>query len=766
MLKSKPSPMKESALATVIKDIDQIIDVILTDEKLLLYVNKLVNKTIFNTSSVSNLNTSSFQLENFNDLVHIIDHSIEKAIDQIQIVDLITNLLQQMHREQAEAQKLFEKHQKHHQMMDAQTSPARLEGKMSEFYDGGEQGSHQKALHPVYSQTSPPGVTKGKKAVKKLNNNEEDHGMVRHSGGSNPNRISLLSISSDEEPHPNIIKRPQYSEKEPEPVSHQASVKRTVQQLNKRKPPLAHYPSSSSAPALAATIPAAGSSSTLSHKQQQHNRNLNRLEVNKQYNTNNSQSQSQSRSQSHSHDQHHPPEMTAMPLGSLSLDHLPEERGHDPNLAGDSEINSFVSSDDINSTRDSEASTVLVTMPIEKSLRESLQHDLDNSHHINNSLFDQDDSFASNGSHRILHRDPPQKPYFIGSSKENEDGTRREGDENEDELHILPKKGAQNNRAEKLMNQSYQVTSEINSLQASFENPLGTVDPTATGKQLLDLEEEEMEETVRDWQRKILENLSKESVSEEDEPVEDRSHRRSYEASQQEPDVLNRSNNSAEASIPPEEIEEEREDGAYESKQQDSKDVSRNYDQDSFENYEQEDQIQPKRGDPTGITFPSVHNYLSNRYDPTKSNSSNIYFFDMDRFTDEVDSSQGTPGSTHRKTPNKDPNPGNEGDKQVQFINEIIQGVYHYDRATSLEAKDMYYTHEELDRFDMHYRKEDAIAEKMGLSWMEWKNQQPDDQEISFSEEEDNNGNDDYNNDHFDYGDEEYPNQDDEYNFD
>ena len=51
------------------------------------------------------------------------------------------------------------------------------------------------------------------------------------------------------------------------------------------------------------------------------------------------------------------------------------------------------------------------------------------------------------------------------------------------------------------------------------------------------------------------------------------------------------------------------------------------------------------------------------------------------------------------------------------------------------EAREMFYSHEELDRFDDHYRKEDRIAERMGLTWMEWKNQQPDDQEISFSDD-------------------------------
>jgi len=97
-------------------------------------------------------------------------------------------------------------------------------------------------------------------------------------------------------------------------------------------------------------------------------------------------------------------------------------------------------------------------------------------------------------------------------------------------------------------------------------------------------------------------------------------------------------------------------------------------------------------------------------------------FFDQAQFDADVDAAQSG------KKPSKK--------ERIQFVDGVVSDVVYYERASADEAKEMYYSHVELDRFDMHYRKEDAIAERMGLSWMEWKNQQPDDFEISFSDDE------------------------------
>ena len=122
------------------------------------------------------------------------------------------------------------------------------------------------------------------------------------------------------------------------------------------------------------------------------------------------------------------------------------------------------------------------------------------------------------------------------------------------------------------------------------------------------------------------------------------------------------------------------------------------------------------------MTLPSIHDYLSSNYDPlrgSKNTHSNIMFFDQHQFDAEVDAQiSGKPV------------------KQVVFVEGIVNDVIYYERPDPHEAKEMYYTHEELDRFDSHYRKEDAIAERLGLSWMDWKNQQPDEYEISFSDDE------------------------------
>jgi hypothetical protein len=371
--------------------------------------------------------------------------------------------------------------------------------------------------------------------------------------------------------------------------------------------------------------------------------------------------------------QHHYPSSSTAPSLSLEVDQVDDSallRG-DSETGGDS---SFLSSD---SVRESNASTVQMILP---SLSSSLQFKGNNARSL---LTQPDDSFDR-------HSGNGDRPSSFPLS------TDLNGKEKSERLAV---------------NQSFQVTSEINSVQNSFEIPSL---PKQSASGVTEDEDKDdvssaygnLDETVKDWERKIRASMRKDSFASDD-------------------SSSNSFNNEEKKTVTVTVTEEE-------------VNISHRYDNDSFEEFtnDQQDELPPKHGSSSAAsttTFPSVHNYLSTNYDPLKSNTthSNIIFFDQDKYDDTVDQTL-----------------GNSIRKHVNFLDSIVEDVYYYERANSVEAKDMYYSHEELDRFDMHYRKEDSIAERMGLSWMEWKNQQPDEEEISFSDSDidndDNERDDDY----------------------
>jgi hypothetical protein len=404
--------------------------------------------------------------------------------------------------------------------------------------------------------------------------------------------------------------------------------------------------------------------------------------------------------------QQYHPSSSAPPALSLVVDGEEDSallRG-DSERGGDS---SFLSSD---SVRESNASTVQMILP---SLSSSLQFKGNAARSL---LTHPDDSFDQHSA----NGDPPSA-FTVGMD--------RNGKEKNERFAV---------------NQSFQVTSEINSVQNSFELPSISKQPaTATAAEEEDDDKDDvssaygnLNETVKDWERKIRASMRKDSFASDDSSS----------------NSVNDAEKKSEADV------------GSTNKPEEEANISHRYDNDSFEDFtneqQQDDNELPsssssriKNGSSSSssnstTTFPSVHDYLSTNYDPLKSNTthSNIMFFDQEKYDDTVDLTL-----------------GNSVRKHVKFLESVVEDVYYYERANSVEAKDMYYSHEELDRFDMHYRKEDSIAERMGLSWMEWKNQQPDEEEISFSDSDDDDEN---QNDHDDYLDDNDEERDDEDSYD
>lgn len=577
-------------------NIDKVIQVILSDEKLFQFVMRLVTQQI--TRQQEQLKSSSSQRHkafprNQEQLNEIIDQSIEEALSQIRLIDMITSLLQNPPpslRQSSDPSSSISRSQ-----INEDSNQERITSKktdQSARIEVSEESKRYNYSNKIFINVDP---------------NENNPPPSHH-----------------REDHEPPMKPPSYSEREPEQPGSLQTVKKTVQALNKhQKPPLGH--SSSTVPP-AHPVPAATKT-----QQSRHN--------------------------------HIPSNQAAGNNNGLFIS---TDVRQDFSV-GDSERNSFLS---VDSLRDSEASTVQITLPLDKSLTDKSLGAL------NQPVFD--DSFEER------------------EALTSEDVKKQRSD------------------SQSLINQSFQVTSELNSVQNSMEIPnFGRKGDDNQDKERdedkYDEEDDDdnvdVDETVKEWGRKVFEKLKDEHQQPDDDEFFQLSGQLDHQVLQEE------------------EFNQEEKD----IKHSEDPDVSRRYDDESFEEDHDQPPASPRK--PSTNSFPSAMDYLSSNYDPLQKGEggglvggSKIMFFDQAQFDADVDAAQSG------KKPSKK--------ERIQFVDGVVSDVVYYERASADEAKEMYYSHVELDRFDMHYRKEDAIAERMGLSWMEWKNQQPDDFEISFSDDE------------------------------
>lgn len=615
-------------------DLDQIIETIISDEKLFQYVMKLVKNRI----TPRDMHDPIF-------LRHIIDAAIETAIEQIQVVDIVKNLLQEQQAQNDQQQLQYSTNQ----------SQNYYNGTTKSYANG--QYSHQLALDI----------------------GDQDESVERLRGESNFSENDLFV-------------KPNYSEKEPEPINTQ-TVKRTLHQLNKNKPPLATKKD------ISQNIP-------------------------------------------------------AQPLSIAT-----EFRGDFS--VGDSDRNSFLS---VDTARESNASTVQITLPLDKSVT------------------------AENPFPKIPER------IFNDSEEEEENYERSPGiaADDQDEQVIDPRKnddryqnkntddGMNANKLNSFVNQSFQVTSEYNSVQNSLdlaslqrkssrdeENAKGPASNGHRQNEEDDALRYDENETVKDWERKILQELKQQQKDDDDDDANHHNNPNNqsndfsilsepiHEDEEYRPVVTKKSTHQSQEEDQennnPEESDGKKRDSnqSYESNRYEDEDFEEDH---SHHSHDSNDLLHSKyssahypKHHPIPATSPSSnhqaddnnkdveddHDYLSADYNPL-AKSKTTFVFDPDQFNRDVDAAtKTTEGGKERKS------------NRVHFIDGVVADVIYYERPAANEARDMFYSHEELDRFDEHYRKEDRIAERMGLSWMEWKNQQPDDQEISFSDD-DRDNDDDY----------------------
>jgi hypothetical protein len=714
----RPGPQKSSAVSHQSAsdnlknvDVDRIVDVILTDEKLFQYIMKLVK---------DHLRPRDLQDPIF--LRAIVDATIETAIEKVQILDIIRNLITQQRRELQQQQQqqrstTGNRSPTEKSQPKKQVSSKQPESKTTEYSNG--QYSHQLFLDI------------GDKIV-------PNNSSSRDRSGSNISDLDAPVV-------------PQFSEKEPEQVSHQ-SVKRTLKNMKKNdKPPLGHH-----------------HPHTTQHQQQDNNKKLDLGAT----------------------------QIISQPL-SIATDWM---KGNDFSV-GESDFNSFISGGGIlDSPRDSEASTIQITLPLDKSVtaERAFPHNNNTYHHPHEDHHDDhpvsvfSDSFEINHSNIVPSSD---NSHASSSNNDEEAAVLNRRRQNQQRITNNKKKNTstasttnKNNDDNLFINQSFQVTSEFNSVQNSLEALPHRKQPQREVSETISIPEGNEEtaqkrmtmprtvsedfvdndETVKDWERRILADLKKSNLEQSEEEDEEYNHHQQQQLQQ------NNQNQSKDFSIHSEHSDRPKlnesghqyEDDRFEDSSRGSHDSGSgaHHSNDYYLHHSKYSSAHyPKHHSPQAS--PSHHqqelqqqqdnnsDYLASDYDPLQ-NKDNLVVFDQEKWEREVDAAmkEGNLQEEHNKQQPQQQQP-QQKKSRVKFLDGVIKDVHYYERANPDEARDMYYSHEDLDRFDMHYRKEDVLAEKMGLTWMEWKNRQPDDEELSFSEDED---------DHNNRGEHEYRVEDDE----
>jgi hypothetical protein len=709
-------------------DVDRIVDVILTDEKLFQYIMKLVKV---------HLRPRDLQDPIF--LRAIVDATIETAIEKVQILDIIRNLITEQRRELQQQQQQPQRSTNGNRSPTEKSQPKKQvskqpEAKTTEYSNG--QYSHQLFLDI------------GDKNVNNPNSSSGDR------SGSN--------ISDLEAP---VV--PQFSEKEPEQVSHQ-SVKRTLKNMKKNdKPPLGHHQPHPT----------------------QHQQN----------NSNNKKQMDLGATQ-----------IITQPL-SIATDWM---KGNDFSV-GESDFNSFISGGGmLDSPRDSEASTIQITLPLDKSVtaERAFPHNNNNYHHNPTEDHHHDDhpvsvfsdSFEINHSNIVPSSDNSHASSS-NSDQEEEAAILNRRRQNQQRITNNKKKNTPTTTANKnnddnlFINQSFQVTSEFNSVQNSLEalpHRKQQQPPQREVSETISIPEEKEEtahkgmtkmmprtvsedfvdndETVKDWERRILADLKKSNLEQSEEEDEEYNHQLQQNHNQNQSKDFSEHSAGGSSDRPKlNESSHHYEDDRFEDSSRGSHDSSSaggaHHSNDNYLHHSKYSSAHyPKHHSPQ--TSPSHHqqqqeqqqqqqqqannsDYLASDYDPLQ-NKDHLVVFDQEKWEREVDAAlqEGRPQEEHNKQQQQ-----KLQKSRVKFLDGVIKDVHYYERANPDEARDMYYSHEDLDRFDMHYRKEDALAEKMGLTWMDWKNRQPDDEELSFSEDED-----DHNNNNRGGGEQDYRVEDDE----